>query len=167
MDRHSVPEPGVRVRSSGPMARDDRNGSSEDLLDLLGDECARSILSAAAVQAVTAKELIARSEVSETTIYRRINTLVDHGLLEERVVFLGGSKQTTVYRATFSHIEILLGETGFEVEKHTDDAARVAYLLSELPFETLSIDITEQRVTAQAEFDEQLIDRLGALLTTD
>lgn len=153
------------VDSSERMARNDQS-STVERLDLLGDRSARAILTAASAQPVTAKELIEHCDVSATTVYRRIKTLVEHGLLEERVTLADDSRQMTVYRTTFIHMEVAFDEGGFEVITHADEGRRFAYLLSELPFETVSVDLTERQVIAQATLDEQLVDRLGALLST-
>lgn len=144
-----------------------RNGwdGASDVLRLLGDECARAILTTANRRPITAREMVDRCDVSETTVYRRIRALVEHGLLEERVALVRSSGRTTVYRTTFTHLEVLLDEGRFAVERHADEADRIAHLLSELPFETVSVDLSKGQVTARASFDEGMLDRLGALLS--
>lgn len=144
-----------------------RRDDPAEVIDLLGDGCARAVLIAANGQPVTAKEIIRRCDASETTVYRRIRTLVERGLLEERIALLRDSKQATVYRTTFTRLEVLFDGKRFAVAKHADEAARIAHLFSELPFETVSVDVPEGQVTARATFDDGLMDRLGALLASD
>lgn len=159
-----MPPRGGTVNDPKAIGRSEWDGAS-DVLRLLGDKCARAILTTANRRPVTAREMVDRCDVSETTVYRRIRALVEHGLLEERVALLQDSKQTTVYRTTFTHLEVLLDEGRFTVERHANEAARVTYLLSELPFETVSVDLSEGQVTARASFDEEMLDRLGALMS--
>lgn len=144
-----------------------RRDEPTEVLGLLGDECARTVLIAANGRPVTAREIIRLCDVSETTVYRRIRSLVEHGLLEERVTLRRGTGQRTVYRTAFTHLEALFDGERFVVTRHADEAARVAHLFSELPFETVSVDLSEGRVTARASFDDKLIERLGGLLASD
>ncbi len=53
------------------------------VLDVLGDEHARRILALASEQPMSAPALADRCDVSEPTAYRRVNELLDVGLLHE------------------------------------------------------------------------------------
>lgn len=75
--------------SSNGASRDVTDGKSESderhraVLDCLGDEVSRSILAAAVPEPRAASDLAERCGVSRSTVYRRLNRLVDLGLVDE------------------------------------------------------------------------------------
>ncbi|MFU8870147.1 helix-turn-helix domain-containing protein [Natronococcus sp.] len=74
------------------------------VLDLLADPYARRILTAANDEPMTAKALSDACDASLPTIYRRVDTLDEQGLLEEmRVVDPDGSHRR-VYRTTVESV---------------------------------------------------------------
>ena len=91
------------------------------VLDHLGDEVSRTILAACAREAHSVRELGDHCDVSEATIYRRINDLLGAGLLEERLRIdsesVAGGKE---YTAALTRIAVSLGSGGIGVT--TDDA---------------------------------------------
>jgi len=65
-----------------------RNVDSADFdftrfLSLLADELTRSILSHLSEEPMTVRELVEQCDVSDRTVYRRLNDLQDHDLVEE------------------------------------------------------------------------------------
>ncbi|MFC7157897.1 ArsR/SmtB family transcription factor [Halomarina halobia] len=92
-----------------------------ELLDHLGDDVSRAVLAACANDTRSVGELAELCDVSEATIYRRLNHLIDSGLLEERPRIGGnavsGGKE---YRTAIQHVEIVLDEEGITVQ--IDDA---------------------------------------------
>ena len=60
--------------------------SSEQLLDLLGDEYTRTVLQAVAERPRTGTEVLEATSVSRATAYRRLNDLVEAGLVDSEVV---------------------------------------------------------------------------------
>jgi len=92
-------------------------------LDVLGDECARTILVATSERPQTAKELTAMTDCSSATVYRRINNLLESGLLEECVRFESDATHTTAYRATADKLHIRIDGDGINVSiRSTDDS---------------------------------------------
>jgi len=89
-------------------------------LDVLGDECARTILVAASEGPQTAKELTALTDCSSATVYRRINNLLESGLIEECVRFEADSTHTTAYQATADTLHVSIGPDGIEVYVECD-----------------------------------------------
>lgn len=91
------------------------------VLDHLGDEVSRTILAACAREAHGVGELADRCDVSEATIYRRINSLLEAGLLEEQLRIdsgsIAGGKE---YTAALSRVAVSLGSDGIGIT--TDDA---------------------------------------------
>ncbi|WP_254538846.1 ArsR/SmtB family transcription factor [Halomarina litorea] len=99
---------------------DEHTESGAAVLDHLGDDVSRAILSACAVDARSVGELADRCGVSEATIYRRLNRLMSAGLLDEHTridskAVSGGKEYTTAVE----HIDVSLGPDGIEVR--TDD----------------------------------------------
>lgn len=91
------------------------------VLDHLGDDVSRTILAACARDAHSVGELADRCDVSEATIYRRINDLLGAGLLEEGLRIGSGSVAGgKEYTAAISRIAVSLGSDGIRIT--TDDA---------------------------------------------
>lgn len=89
---------------------------SRDRLLALGQEYSVDILEAAD-SPVSARELSSELDVPIATCYRRIETLVDAGLLEEVGRELSDrGRQTTVYRRSVEEIRITFEEEEAGVE---------------------------------------------------
>lgn len=84
-------------------------------LDVLGDECARTILVATSDGPRTAKELTERTDSSSATVYRRINDLLDSGLIAECVRFEDDGTHSTAYESTVSRLDIRIDAQGIDV----------------------------------------------------
>jgi predicted transcriptional regulator len=92
------------------------------MLDHLGDEVSRTILAACSTEARSVGELASVCEVSEATIYRRLNRLMGDGLLDERTridtrTVSGGKEYTT----TVSNVEVAFDENGISVQTTARD----------------------------------------------
>lgn len=90
-------------------SRDGRVEDSEQpeaQLDVLGNECSRTILVATQEGPRTAKELTDRTDSSSATVYRRINDLLETGLIEECIRFDAGGSHTTAYEATVEAVTV-------------------------------------------------------------
>nr|WP_282594387.1 winged helix-turn-helix domain-containing protein [Halorientalis brevis] len=97
----------------------------ETVISLLDDATVRTILTATNVEALSAKELSEQADVSQATVYRRVERLTDVGLLTERTRPRADGHHDTVYVATLAELSIQLagGEFEFEVDRHGDDIA--------------------------------------------
>ncbi|WP_129116658.1 helix-turn-helix domain-containing protein [Halegenticoccus tardaugens] len=139
--------------------------AASDVLDALGDECSRVILSAAASEPMTAKELTEHCDVSPATVYRRINTLLDNELLVESFEFDADSARQKVYRTTFEHVEVDVTESGFEVTPHQygDGPYHLLQLLSEMPFKHIDVDPGENELNVSIGLTDDLFERFLAL----
>lgn len=84
-------------------------------LDVLGDECARTILVATSSGPKTAKELTDRTDSSSATVYRRINNLLEGDLLAECVRFEDDGSHTTAYEATVEQVRVRIDDEGIDV----------------------------------------------------
>lgn len=75
---------------------------SAALAKLLDDDCARRILIETKREPCSANELSIRNDVSEPTVYRRLERLEEHGLIAEEIEPVTDGKTTngTVPRLT-------------------------------------------------------------------
>lgn len=87
----------------------------EALADLLGDDCARTILAEAKKEPRSAAELSERAGVSEPTVYRRLERLREYDLVTEDIQPVTDGKNYRRYRTTLEGIDLDLGEDGFEI----------------------------------------------------
>ncbi|WP_335999449.1 ArsR/SmtB family transcription factor [Halorientalis halophila] len=85
-----------------------------EVLDLLSDEYARSILAATSVEPMSAKELSEQVNASLPTVYRRIEWLQEYELLEERTKVELSGNHHKVYSATLGRFAMDLAEGGYE-----------------------------------------------------
>jgi predicted transcriptional regulator len=87
----------------------------EALADLLGDECARTILVEAKKEPRSAAELSDCAGVSEPTVYRRLERLREYDLVTEDIQPVTDGKNYKLYRTELDSIELDLSEDGFEI----------------------------------------------------
>jgi len=87
----------------------------EALVDLLGDECARTILVEAKKEPRSAAELSDRAGVSEPTVYRRLERLREYDLVSADIQPVTDGKNYELYRTELDGIELDLSEDGFEI----------------------------------------------------
>lgn len=97
----------------------------ETVVTLLDDDHVRTILTATSVDAMSAKELSDRCDVSQATIYRRLDRLSTAGLVAERTRPRADGHHDTVYAATLDECTIRLrdGELQFDLDRRGDDVA--------------------------------------------
>ena len=97
----------------------------ETVVELLDDEYARDILTATSVDALSAKELSDHCDVSQATVYRRVERLAEAGLVDERTRPRADGHHDTVYVAALDELSVRLrdGELVFDVEYRGDDVA--------------------------------------------
>ncbi|WP_306057110.1 ArsR/SmtB family transcription factor [Natronococcus wangiae] len=99
----------------------DRGSDSGSILDLLADPYAREILTAANEEPMTAKALSEACDASLPTIYRRVATLDDHGLLDEETVVDPDGSHRSVYRTTVESVRATLDGDELTVVVDTRD----------------------------------------------
>ncbi|MFP8954778.1 helix-turn-helix domain-containing protein [Natrialbaceae archaeon A-arb3/5] len=109
--------------------------SLEDLFAVLDDEYARAILTETSTEPMSAKSLADACDASLPTIYRRIDRLSEHGLIEERTEFADEGRHYGVYKATLDRIVIELGDEEFTADVTTtspDPADRFTQLWEDI-----------------------------------
>lgn len=82
---------------------------------LLADECARTILEATVDERLSAEALAERCDVSTPTIYRRLESLQDAGLVTVEQRPEADGHHFKVYSATLDQVVVDLGSAGFDV----------------------------------------------------
>ena len=117
-----------------------------EMLDHLGDEVSRTILAACSIEARSVGELARLCEVSEATIYRRLNRLMSAGVLDERTRIgsrsVSGGKE---YTTTVSNIDVAFDDNGISVQTTSRD--------DDQPLPTFTVV-----EPADDEVDEQVVD---------
>lgn len=93
-----------------------------ELLDVLSDEYARDILAATSIKPMSAQQLVDECEMSKPTVYRRVERLQTHGLLEEQTKIRTSNNHYSVYTATLSEVSIELDAGSFEADVTRTDA---------------------------------------------
>lgn len=103
----------------------------EELLEALADEAVRAIL-AALETPKTARELTEETGLPSSTVYRKLDRLVDIGFLEESTRVSPDGKHASEYERGFEDFVLRVSEDGsLEVTLVHDDAAdRLANLWS-------------------------------------
>ncbi len=86
-----------------------------DVFATLDDEYARDILVATKAERLSAKELTEECGMSRPTVSRRVNALVEQGLLEEFTHIDPNGRHYREYEARLERVEVLLQADGFEV----------------------------------------------------
>lgn len=89
-----------------PSTREKRVLDEGALFGALEDETTRKILAYTAEEACSAKALDERINVTQTTIYRRLEQLSDDGLVEETVELDESGNHYKTYQSTISHVEV-------------------------------------------------------------
>ncbi|WP_458189209.1 helix-turn-helix domain-containing protein [Haladaptatus sp. NG-WS-4] len=95
---------------------------SDDIFALLADDYARRILVVADRQPMTAKALSEACDASLPTIYRRVSTLKEYDLLEERTTIHpdGGHQNEYVTILKGMDVELSNGELSLAIETRDD-----------------------------------------------
>lgn len=83
---------------------------------LVEDDCARTILVVTQEEPMSVTELARRCEVSEPTVYRRLEDLLEYELVEESVSIDAGGHHRNVYRATLDRVAFEIDAEGVAVD---------------------------------------------------
>jgi DNA-binding transcriptional ArsR family regulator len=93
------------------------------VLDTLADADCRSILVATGDRPLTVAELETTSGLPRSTLYRKIETLADTGLLDERVRMREQGHHPSTYVRRVAAVETRFADDGVRVELVPDDPA--------------------------------------------
>jgi DNA-binding transcriptional ArsR family regulator len=78
----------------------------DELLSLLSDDHARSILEAVAEEGRPARIIAERLDLSRATVYRRLNRLEAAGLVDTRMAYHSEGHHRKHYRATLDEVRL-------------------------------------------------------------
>ena len=93
----------------------DEDRSIEDVLDTIGDQHARTVLAAISREPRSAKELAEVCDLSLPTIYRRLELLEEHDLVDERTTVAEDGNHYNVYECNFDSTVIQLEDEEYKV----------------------------------------------------
>jgi predicted transcriptional regulator len=96
-----------------------------DIIGLLDDEHVRVILAETSAEPLSAGALSDRCDVSTSAIYRRVDRLVEAGLLDEQTRPRSDGHHDTVYVASLERFELVVrdGELRWTVDRSQTDIA--------------------------------------------
>lgn len=89
-------------------ATSDLDASPGELLELLGDDYARRILTALSRRPMNARELTDATEMAKVTTYRRLDRLQSVGLVESRLVVDPNGHHHDRYRLACDRVEFTI-----------------------------------------------------------
>lgn len=93
------------------------------ILDLLSDDVAKQILTLTDQQAMSAQSIEPYCDASLATIYRRIEELLDIGLVREQTEFQANGNHYRKFESNLNHLSVRLDEGDLEIDiNRCDDA---------------------------------------------
>ncbi len=93
----------------------ENNTPIEEILNTIGDEHARTVLAAISRQPGSAKDLNERLELSQPTIYRRLDVLLENELIKERTLVADDGNHYKEYECNFDSTVISLEGDEYDV----------------------------------------------------
>ncbi|MFB6080768.1 MAG: winged helix-turn-helix domain-containing protein [Haloferacaceae archaeon] len=100
----------------------DGDQQAEELLDTLGDRHVRRVLAAVEGEARSASEIASRLDLSLPTVYRRLETLTRHDLVDDRTFVADDGNHYKVYDCAFESTVVSLEDGSYEARIfRTDD----------------------------------------------
>jgi predicted transcriptional regulator len=88
--------------------------TTEELLDLFGDEYTRRVYEAVAERPRSGREVADAADVSRPTAYRRLNDLSDAGLVRTEMVLSEDGHHRERFEAVAESLSVSLGDDGIE-----------------------------------------------------
>lgn len=104
------------------------------IFDALANETTATILAETSEHERSAEELAKAVDASESTVYRRIDTLVEAGLLNEHLQLDRRGDHYHVYRAAVRRVEARIEDGSIEtfIERREDDVDRFVRLWEDI-----------------------------------
>lgn len=100
----------------------DNTADPDRLLTILQDDDCRELLAATARESLTATELARACDIPSSTVYRKIDQLLDQDLLEESMRIRTNGYHTKEYRLAVKEIRVsLVDRGGLEFDVSTDN----------------------------------------------
>jgi predicted transcriptional regulator len=104
------------------------------IFEALADDTMAAILELSSEEARSADELADQIEASESTVYRRIERLVDAGLLDEQLQLDKHGDHYHVYRTAIERVEARIDADGIDtrIERREDGIDRFVRLWEDI-----------------------------------
>ncbi len=99
----------------------DEKSSIEEILDTIGDEHARTVLASISREPGSAKELAARLELSQPTIYRRLDLLEKNDLIKHQTLVADDGNHYKEFRCNFNSTVISLEDDEYDVRIYREE----------------------------------------------
>lgn len=112
---HAIPS--AESRSADSAAEEVLHTESEisEMLAALDDPDCRSVLEVTGEDSLSAKEIVERCEIPSSTAYRKIDRLVEIGLLREQIRVRSTGNHAREYHRRVDHVGLSLGDGGAEL----------------------------------------------------
>lgn len=104
-----------------------REPADGDLLELLDAEYTRDIIEAIREEPKSARRLADECGASRPTVYRRLNTLQEAGLVESELAYDADGHHRTVFEATVETLSVDVTDDGLSVTVNTGGSDRDAH----------------------------------------
>ncbi|MBB6644983.1 helix-turn-helix domain-containing protein [Halobellus ruber] len=88
----------------------------ENVFEVLGSEVARQILALASLRPLSAAELAEHCDVSEPTVYRRVNALQEYDMLDERTELNDDGHHTKQFKTNLDEARFRVEQGEFEID---------------------------------------------------
>lgn len=107
-------------------SRENREVDEDALFGALENETSRAILAHTSEEARSVKELAEQIDVSQTSIYRRLEQLTEDGLVHETLQLDQSGNHFKLYRAAITHVSVNLENDDVQtrVDWHEDVSER-------------------------------------------
>lgn len=119
---------------SGSRRGGEQAESVEEVLNAIGDPYARDVLATIGDGSRTAGEIADDLEHSLNTVYRRLDLLVAHGLVEKSMDIAEDGNHSRRFETTFDSVVISVEDDAYDVEiyRREDVPDRFASLLDDI-----------------------------------
>lgn len=104
------------MAQSGTGSGIDSNQSVEEILDAIGDPYARDVLAFIGNESRSAREIAEALDHSINTVYRRVNLLQKHDLVESSLEIDEDGNHRQRFETTFDSVVISVGDNQYDVE---------------------------------------------------
>jgi DNA-binding transcriptional ArsR family regulator len=103
--------PGVE-QTADPLASEEPTVDVPEVLSLLSDEYARELLSVLSEESLSARELVARLDMSRATVYRRLDRLESAGVLQSSMCIDPDGHHRKCFQVVVDRMQLMFDADG-------------------------------------------------------
>ncbi|WP_336037330.1 ArsR/SmtB family transcription factor [Halobacterium yunchengense] len=112
----------VKPTGTCPRTRTDApDPSTDELLDLFGDQYTRRVFEAVSDEPCSGREVAETADISRATAYRRLNDLKDAGLVTSQMMVRKDGNHWERYEATVTELSVTVDDGRIEATVGHDD----------------------------------------------